>query len=146
MSSEWLNISIPKNFICFLTKAGWENPRVQHLWPENTTNHSQYYITWAGPAARYLIIYLFFIHFFNSKKNKILQLSIILNNEASVFESFFQILDIFFRNVNELKNNFSDDDFIGAGLGGMAYSCRLYKKTIPNCKFIKSWFQTRIKN
>jgi hypothetical protein len=29
-------------------------------------------------------------------------------------------------------NNSNDDDFIEAGLGGMGYSCRLYKKTIPN--------------
>jgi len=29
---------------------------------------------------------------------------------------------------------FSDDDFIRDGLGGMGYSCKLYKKTIPNCK------------
>jgi hypothetical protein len=35
----------------------------------------------------------------------------------------------------------NDDDFIKAGLGGMGYSCRLYKKTIPNCKFIICWFQ-----
>jgi len=26
---------------------------------------------------------------------------------------------------------------MGAGLGGMGYSCRSYKKTIPNYKFIK---------
>jgi hypothetical protein len=37
--------------------------------------------------------------------------------------------------------NFSDNDFIGACLGGMGYSCRLYKKTIPNCKFIRGQFQ-----
>jgi hypothetical protein len=36
---------------------------------------------------------LFFIHF-QQWNNNILQLGIILNNEASVFESFFQILDI----------------------------------------------------
>jgi len=32
------------------------------------------------------------------------------------------------------------DYFIGAGLGGMGYSCRLYKKTIPSCKFIRGQF------
>jgi hypothetical protein len=30
----------------------------------------------------------------------------------------------------------NDNDFIEAGLIGMGYSCRLYKKTIPNYKFI----------
>jgi hypothetical protein len=35
----------------------------------------------------------------------------------------------------------SDDDFIEAGLDGMVYSRRLYKKTIPNCKFIRGQFQ-----
>jgi hypothetical protein len=38
--------------------------------------------------------------------------------------------------------NSSDDDFIEASLGGMGYSCRSYKKWIPNCKFIRGWFQT----
>ncbi len=33
-------------------------------------------------------------------------------------------------------SNSNDDDFIRVGLGGMGYSCRLYKKTIPNCGFI----------
>jgi hypothetical protein len=36
----------------------------------------------------------------------------------------------------------NDDDFIGDGLGGMGCSCKLYKKTIPNYKFIRGWFQT----
>jgi len=36
----------------------------------------------------------------------------------------------------------NDDDFIGDGLGGMGCSCKLYKKTIPNCKFLRGWFQT----
>jgi hypothetical protein len=37
--------------------------------------------------------------------------------------------------------NFSDNDFIGAGLSGMGYSHhRSYKKTIPNCKFIRGWY------
>ncbi len=38
--------------------------------------------------------------------------------------------------------NFSDDDFIGAGLGGMGYSHRSYEKTIPDCKFLRGRFQT----
>jgi hypothetical protein len=42
--------------------------------------------------------------------------------------------------------NSSDDEFIRVGLGGMGYSCKLYKKIIPNFKFIKSWFQIRIIN
>jgi hypothetical protein len=41
----------------------------------------------------------------------------------------------------KLFKNFSDDDFIGVGLARMGYSCRLYKKTIPNCKFIKVDFK-----
>jgi len=36
-----------------------------------------------------------------------------------------------------MELNSNDDDFIEASLGGMGYSCRLYKKTIANCKFIK---------
>jgi len=36
------------------------------------------------------------------------------------------------------------DDFIGLGLGGMGYSRMSYKKIIPNCKFIRNQFQTRI--
>jgi hypothetical protein len=40
--------------------------------------------------------------------------------------------------------NSSDDDFIGAGLGGMGYTCRSHIKTIPNCKFIRGRFQTEI--
>ncbi len=40
--------------------------------------------------------------------------------------------------------NSSDDDFIEASLGGVDYSYRLYKKTIPNCKFIKVQFQIKI--
>jgi hypothetical protein len=35
----------------------------------------------------------------------------------------------------------SDNDFIRDGLGGMGYSRKSYKKTIPNCKFIKGQFQ-----
>jgi len=30
--------------------------------------------------------------------------------------------------------NSSDDDFIGVGLGGIGYNCRLYENTIPNFK------------
>jgi hypothetical protein len=33
--------------------------------------------------------------------------------------------------------NYSDNNFIEACLAGMGYSCRLYKKTIPNYKFIR---------
>jgi len=40
--------------------------------------------------------------------------------------------------------NYSDDDFIEAGLNGMGYNHKSYKKIIPNCKFIKGWFQTGI--
>ncbi len=39
--------------------------------------------------------------------------------------------------VGSLVNYFTNNDFIGVGLGGMGYSCRSYKKTILNCKFIK---------
>jgi hypothetical protein len=42
------------------------------------------------------------------------------------------------------SSNFSEDDFIGVGLGEMGYSRRLYKKTIPNSKFIRGQFQTKI--
>jgi hypothetical protein len=38
---------------------------------------------------------------------------------------------------NHNISNSHDDDFFGVSLGGMGYSHRLYKKTIPNCKFIK---------
>jgi hypothetical protein len=38
----------------------------------------------------------------------------------------------------------NDDDFIKVGLGGMGYNHRSYQKTIPNCKFIRGQFQTRI--
>ncbi len=33
--------------------------------------------------------------------------------------------------------NYNDNDFIRAGLVGMGYSCRLYEKIVPNCKFIR---------
>jgi len=36
------------------------------------------------------------------------------------------------------------DDFIEAGLGGMGYSRKSYKKIIPNYKFIRGRFQTGI--
>jgi hypothetical protein len=42
------------------------------------------------------------------------------------------------------KEIFSDDDFIGAGLGGMGYNHRSYKRIISNCKFIRGQFQTII--
>jgi hypothetical protein len=53
-----------------------------------------------------------------------------------------QRFDIFLHNfkkinLNFFENNFSEDDFFGAGLVGMGYSHRSYKKTIPNYKFIK---------
>jgi hypothetical protein len=35
---------------------------------------------------------------------------------------------------------------IGAGLGGMGYSHRSHKKTIPNYKFIRGQFQIKISN
>jgi hypothetical protein len=37
----------------------------------------------------------------------------------------------------------SDDEFIGASIGGMGYSRKSYKKTILNYKFIIGQFQTR---
>ncbi len=40
------------------------------------------------------------------------------------------------ENWNYSHANSNDDDFIGAGLGGMGYSRKSYEKTIPNCKFI----------
>jgi hypothetical protein len=40
--------------------------------------------------------------------------------------------------------NSSDDDFIGPSLGEITYSLRSYKKTIPNCEFIKGRFQTNL--
>jgi hypothetical protein len=49
----------------------------------------------------------------------------------------------FFHNDLNFFNS-NDNDFIIVGLGGMGYSHRSYKKTIPNYKFIKSRFQTRI--
>jgi hypothetical protein len=50
-----------------------------------------------------------------------------------------------FCSENDFKNiYFDDNDFIRAGLGGMGYCRRLYKKTIPSCKFIRGQFQTRI--
>jgi hypothetical protein len=42
------------------------------------------------------------------------------------------------------NNSSSENDFIGVGLGGMGHSSSSYKKTIPNCKFIRGRFQTRI--
>ncbi len=54
-----------------------------------------------------------------------------------------EIFNIFPHGIFNI--NFSDNDFIRAGLGGMGYSRRLYKKTIPNYKFSKGLFQTRIK-
>ncbi len=45
-------------------------------------------------------------------------------------------------NVKPKLDNFSDNDFIWTGLGGMGYNQRLYKKIISNCKFIRSRFQT----
>jgi hypothetical protein len=41
---------------------------------------------------------------------------------------------------NNNNNNSSDIDFIGVGLGEMGHSCRSYKKTITNCKFIRGRF------
>jgi hypothetical protein len=49
-----------------------------------------------------------------------------------------RLLNIQLITIGSLINYFSDDDFIGVGLGGMGYNCRLSEKTISNCKFIKS--------
>jgi hypothetical protein len=39
------------------------------------------------------------------------------------------------------SSNSSDNNFIGGGLSGMSYSCRSYRKTIPNYKFIRGHFK-----
>ncbi len=44
------------------------------------------------------------------------------------------------------RKNSNDNDFIGVGLGGMGYSRRSYKKTIPNYKFIRGQFQIKYFN
>jgi len=49
-----------------------------------------------------------------------------------------RLLNIQMITIGSLVNYFSDDDFIGVGLGGMGYSYRSYKKMISNCKFIRS--------
>ncbi len=52
-----------------------------------------------------------------------------------------------YKQINNILNsllNSNDNDFIRVGLGGMGYSCRSYKKTIPNCKFIRGQFQIGI--
>ncbi len=41
------------------------------------------------------------------------------------------------------KKNSNEHDFIRASLGGMAYNHMLYKKTIPNYKCIRGWFQIK---
>ncbi len=43
-----------------------------------------------------------------------------------------------------VRINYSDDDFVRVGLGGVGYSRRLYKKTGPDCKFIRGRFQIGI--
>jgi hypothetical protein len=48
-----------------------------------------------------------------------------------------KLLNIQLITIGSLVNYFIDDDFIGVGLGEMGYSCRSYKKTISNCKFIR---------
>jgi hypothetical protein len=55
-----------------------------------------YHGTWAGLAARCLIIIINFSFTFSSENNNMLQLGTILNNEASalVLENFFQILEM----------------------------------------------------
>jgi hypothetical protein len=50
-------------------------------------------------------------------------------------------LNVAFKDT-KIINTSNDDDFIWTSLGGMGYSHRSYKKTIPKCKFIKGWFQT----
>jgi len=43
-----------------------------------------------------------------------------------------------------IQQNSSDDNFFRDGLGGMGYSHRSYKKTIPNYRFIRGRFQIGI--
>jgi hypothetical protein len=43
-----------------------------------------------------------------------------------------------------IRINYSDNDFIIDELGGMGYSHRVYKKTVPSCKFIRGQFQIGI--
>jgi len=73
----------------------------------------------------------------------IIKLSILRKYEVLVMYKG-RLLNIQPITVGSLVNYFNHDDFIWVGLGGMGYSCRLYKKTISNCKFIRSWFQTGI--
>jgi hypothetical protein len=59
---------------------------------------------WFGTlAARCLIIFINFCHLFSgSRNNNILQLGTILNNEASMLESFFQIFGMVGRYFSEI--------------------------------------------
>jgi hypothetical protein len=63
--------------------------------------------TWAGSAARCLIVYTYLSFAFGSKNNNILQLGTTLNNEASVLESFLSDFwhgrSIFFRLFSKSK-------------------------------------------
>jgi hypothetical protein len=47
------------------------------------------------------------------------------------------------QNYHVHKKNSDEHDFIRDGLGGMGYNHMLYKKTIPNYKFIRGWFQIK---
>ncbi len=73
----------------------------------------------------------------------------VFKQKKIVFRKIQNILknsEIFNIFPHEIFNiNLNDDDFIGADLGGMGYSHRLLKKTIPNCKFIKGLFQINFK-
>jgi len=73
----------------------------------------------------------------------IIKLSIFWKYEVLVMYKG-KLLTIQLLIIGFLVNYFTDHDFIGVGLGGMGYSCRLYKKIISNCKFIRGWLQTGI--
>jgi hypothetical protein len=45
-------------------------------------------------ASSHVFNYIYFSFIFGSKNNNIVQLSIVLNNEASVLESFFHMIDM----------------------------------------------------
>ncbi len=55
------------------------------------------------------------------------------NNITLYFKSYKNVLSF---NTFKYFCNSNDNDFIRANLGGMCY-----KKTIPNCKFIRGRFQ-----
>jgi hypothetical protein len=51
----------------------------------------------------------------------------------------FRRISKLIKKINESLHNFNDmiSSQLGAGLGGMGYSRRPYKKTIPYCKFVR---------